>query len=193
MMFKLVVQPLRFAAGHLLAFSIAAVIVAAAEVAVATFAIANEEAPCANPATCTIPGAEIDDEATIKLRAKTGTGPKTGIISDRRMKHDLQPVGVLPDGLPVYAFQFAWETKVRVGLVAQDLAGRAETKAAVLTLPNGLLGIDYAMLGLRMATEREWIADGPAALVATYKPRPGLEPEEQPFVLYNKTSPNAAP
>ncbi len=131
-------------------------------------------------------GAEIDDEATIKLRAKTGTGPKSGIISDRRMKQDLQPVGNLANGLPIYAFQFAWETKVRVGLIAQDVAERPDTQAAVLTLSNGLLGVDYASLGLRMATEREWIADGQAALVAGYKPKVLLEPEEQPIVLYNR-------
>ena len=152
-----------------------------------TAVAANEEPPpCATPTECTIAGAEIDDEATIKLRAKPGIGPKSGIISDRRMKQDLQPVGKLANGLQVYAFQFAWETKVRVGLIAQELSDRPDMKASVLTLSNGLLGIDYASLGMRMATEREWIADGPASLVAGYKPKVPLELEEQPVVLYNR-------
>lgn len=169
--------------GSRLAAAVAAIVATLACPAVAT----DDAPPCSTPADCTLAGAEVDDEATIKLRAKTGSGPQSGLISDRRMKQDLQPVGVLANGLQVYAFQFAWETKVRVGLIAQELADRPDAKAAVLTLSNGLLGIDYASLGLRMATEREWIADGPASLIASYRPKTAMEPEEQPIVLYNRT------
>lgn len=117
---------------------------------------------------CVVAGAETDDAATIGARSKAGSGPANGIASDRRLKQDVKPIGALPNGVPVYSFRFEWEDRVRVGLVAQDLLERPDQRQAVLTMSNGLLGIDYASLGLRMATETEWMAHGYDALKADY-------------------------
>ncbi|NJM55885.1 MAG: tail fiber domain-containing protein [Verrucomicrobiae bacterium] len=125
-------------------------------------------------------GAEKDDAATVQARAAAGQGPRNGIASDRRLKHTIKQIGSMPNGLPVYSFKFEWEDRVRVGLVAQDLLERPEHRKAVLTMSNGLLGIDYASLGLRMATEIEWMAHGYEALKADYFSPETLAEEQLP-------------
>ncbi len=136
---------------------------------------------------CTVAGAEVDDEATISARAKVGTGPDMGLASDRRVISDLIEVGKLDNGIKVYSFKYLWEDKVRVGVIAQDLVERPDTKAAVLTLANGLLGVDYEALGLRMATEAQWKQAGMAALKADFKPVPTRSAKlDEPVRLFNK-------
>lgn len=139
-----------------------------------------EEATCGEPQNCRVAGAETDDDATIKARSVPGTGPKAGVASDRRLKQEIRKIGSLPNGLPVYSFRFQWEERVRVGLVAQDLLEHSEGRQAVLTLSNGLYGIDYASLGLRMATEVEWMAHGYDALKADYFAPETLAEEQLP-------------
>ena len=142
---------------------------------------------CETPTACIIPGAEVDDEATIKARAKTGTGPAAGLASDRRIKTDIKELGTLPNGIKIYSFKFIWEDKVRVGVIAQDLLDRPETKKAVLTLANGLYGVDYGALGLRMATEEQWLQHGASAMKADYKPEIKRSAKlDEPVRLYNK-------
>ncbi len=150
-------------------------------------------ADCVEPASCAIPGAEVDDEATIAARAKSGTGPASGIAADRRIETTVFQVGRLANGINVYSFRYLWDDRVRVGVLAQELLQRDDTKAAVLTMPNGLLGVDYAALGLRLATLEQWQASGLAALKADYKPSdaeavaPGQR--DLPVVLHNTAKP----
>jgi hypothetical protein len=149
-------------------------------------ASADDEA-CDSSKPCVVAGAEVDDAATIKARAQTGTGPAAGLASDRRVKTDICQVATLDNGLKIYAFKFLWEDKVRVGVIAQDLLERADTKGAVLTLANGLLGVDYAALGLRMATEQQWQQGGVSALKADYKPTGSRAARfDEPVRLFNR-------
>ena len=136
---------------------------------------------------CTVAGAEVDDAATISARAQIGTGPAAGLASDRRVIFDVAEVGKLENGINVYSFKYLWEDKVRVGVIAQELAERPDTKAAVLTLANGLLGVDYEALGLRMATEAQFKQAGMAALKVDYKPVPTRSAKlDEPVRLFNK-------
>lgn len=147
-------------------------------------AAACEQGP--SPA-CVVAGAEQDDPATIAARALKGTGPDQGIASDRRIVTDAVEVGRLDSGIRVYAFKYLWENKIRVGVLAQDLLERADTRNAVLTLSNGLLGVDYVSLGLRMATEGQFKEHGLAALRADYKPAPVRAAKlDEPVTLYNR-------
>ena len=142
---------------------------------------------CTNPKACTVAGAEVDDAATIKARARTGTGPASGYASDRRIKTDITELGKLDNGIKIYSFKFLWEDKVRVGVIAQDLQERADTNKAVLTLANGLLGVDYAALGLRMATLEQWQQSGVTALKADYKPAAKRTAKlDEPVRLFNR-------
>jgi len=140
----------------------------AAYYAVGTSEIAGEACGPAHP--CTVKGAEVDDEATAKARLATGTGPRIGSLADSRMETEASVVGQLANGVNVYAFKFIFEDKFRVGVVAQELLERPDTKAAVLTMANGLLGVDYAALGMREATFAQWQKSGVAALRADFKP-----------------------
>lgn len=137
--------------------------------------------------SCTVAGAEVDDAATVAARALTGTGPAAGIASDRRLTTDIQQVGTLDNGIKVYAFRFIWDDALRVGIIAQDLLERPDSRAAVLILANGLLGVDYSALGLRMATHKQWLDSGIAALKADYTP-PFVRSAklDDPVKLYNR-------
>lgn len=43
------------------------------------------------------------------------------IMSDRRLKRDIEEIGALPSGLPVYRFKYIWDNIERVGVMAQDV------------------------------------------------------------------------
>lgn len=138
------------------------------------------------PVHSCVVGAEVDDAATIKARAKRGTGPNVGIASDERIKTDIKQVSTLKNGIKVYSFKYLWDDTVRVGFLAQELQHRDDTRAAVMTLANGLLGVDFKSLGLRVATWEQWQKSGQASLRAEYTPqtRPYARPDEV-VMLYN--------
>jgi hypothetical protein len=123
---------------------------------------------CEKSATCLVPGAEVDDPLTAQARKVAGSGPSVGLAADLRMKSDVAELAKLDNGLAVYSFRYLWEDQVRVGVVAQDLLERDDLKKHVLTLANGLLGVDYAALGLRVATLQQWQESGIGALRADY-------------------------
>ena len=151
-----------------------------------TSCFATHAHACKSSKTCVV-GAEIDDAATIKARAKRGSGPDVGTASDERIKTDIKQVATLKNGIKVYAFKYLWDDTVRVGFLAQELQRRDDTRAAVLTLANGLLGVDFKSLGLRVATWEQWQKSGQASLRAEYNPqtRPYARPDEV-VMLYNR-------
>lgn len=125
---------------------------------------------CKTADMCTVAGAEADDAATAALRLRVGTGPRAGYLADSRLETDATVVGTLANGVKIYSFKFVFDDTVRVGVVAQELLERADTRGAVLTMANGLYGVDYAALGLREATEAQWKQAGLQALNAGYRP-----------------------
>ena len=171
-----------FAAG------LVALVAVAAPVAALNWSILAKRAdPCAQPQTCVVVGAEVDDEATIAARARVGTGPAAGIASDRRIKNDIKELGRLVNGIKIYSFKYIWEDKVRVGVIAQDLLERPDTKDAVLTLANGLLGVDYTAIGLRMATEQQWLESGIVSVKSNYvAPKVRFTKLDDTVTLYNQ-------
>jgi hypothetical protein len=94
---------------------------------------------------------------------------------------------MLENGLKVYSFRYLWEDQVRVGVVAQDLLSRDDLKKHVLTLANGLLGVDYAGLGLRVATLQQWQEAGIGALKADYVVKKSRTAQiAEPVQLFNQ-------
>jgi hypothetical protein len=65
--------------------------------------------------------------------------------SDRRLKEDIEPVGALFDGTPVYGYRYKGAPAYHIGLMAQDV--EKATPAAVVEI-NGYKAVDY-----RAATE----------------------------------------
>lgn len=157
--------------------------------ATASTVVAAAQESCIAPLNdCTIAGAEKDDAATLRARAMPGSGPESGVLADRRVTTNVQPVGALANGIKIYMFQFTWEDRIRVGPLAQDLEARSDLKHAVITMSNGLLGIDLASLNMRMATEAEWLAHGVEALKSDYF-APETAAQEQLPLLHNKPVP----
>ncbi len=92
--------------------------------------------------------------------------PPPILISDSRLKRDIQLLATLPDGMNIYAFKYLWSDMVYVGLMAQDLLDNPAWRGAVVTQANGFYAVNYAMLGLRMARLEEWNQNGLAAIGA---------------------------
>lgn len=71
--------------------------------------------------------------------------------SDENMKENVQEIGELHNGLKVYAFEYKPEYKDiaghgrHVGVMAQEV--EKIQPEAVVTMPNGLRGVNYSMLG----------------------------------------------
>jgi hypothetical protein len=61
-------------------------------------------------------------------------------ISDRRLKEDIEPVGTLFDGTPVYGYRYKGAPAYHIGLLAQDV--EKTTPDAVIEI-NGYKAVDY--------------------------------------------------
>lgn len=66
-------------------------------------------------------------------------------FSDRRLKSNVKRVGRHKTGLPLYRYNYTWETKPRLGLMADEVAVRFP--AAVYLDHSGFYKVDYAQLG----------------------------------------------
>jgi len=62
--------------------------------------------------------------------------------SDRRLKEDIEQVGVLFDGTPVYRYRYVGHPAFLIGLIAQDI--ETTTPAAVHEI-NGYKAVDYKL------------------------------------------------
>lgn len=67
------------------------------------------------------------------------------MLSDRRAKHDICHVGHLPNGIPTYRYKYIGEDQTRLGVMADEVADLMP--AAVTTGADGLLRVNYAMIG----------------------------------------------
>lgn len=75
------------------------------------------------------------------------------LFSDERLKDDIEEVGMLHDGQPVYRYRMKGSPAFQIGLLAQDVA--EETPEAVYDFGNtGLLAVDYEAATDRAADMR---------------------------------------
>ncbi len=88
------------------------------------------------------------------------------MVSDSRLKRDIRLLATLPDGMNIYAFKYLWSDTIHVGVMAQDLLENPAWRGAVVTQANGFYAVNYAALGLRMASIEEWNQNGLAAIGA---------------------------
>lgn len=73
-----------------------------------------------------------------------GTAAKAFAASDIRVKRDIERVGELPSGLPVYSFRYIWSDEPQIGVMAQE--AREMFPDAVAEF-NGVLHVDYNAIG----------------------------------------------
>ena len=79
-----------------------------------------------------------------------GLASKLGLLSDERAKEDIEKVGILNDGQPVYRYSYKADPSkmVHIGLLAQNVE-RDNPAADAVHEKNGIKFVDY-----RAATER---------------------------------------
>lgn len=79
------------------------------------------------------------------VTAKLGSVP---VLSDLRLKTDIEKVGVAANGLPLYTFKYIGGDAVYRGVMAQDVLNTFPE--AVCIMPNGYLAVRYDTLGMEM-------------------------------------------
>ena len=75
------------------------------------------------------------------------SGVGTGIgyaMSDIRLKRDINRIGKLASGLPVYSFRYIWDDAPMIGVMAHE--AREIFPHAVLKRADGYLMVDYAQI-----------------------------------------------
>lgn len=70
---------------------------------------------------------------------------KAYATSDRRVKRDIEQIGALASGLPVYSFRYLWDDAPQIGVMAQE--ARDIFPDAVIETPGGVLMVDYSLIG----------------------------------------------
>jgi hypothetical protein len=81
------------------------------------------------------------------------------VVSDVRLKRDVELLERLPNGVGLYRYRYTWSDQVYVGVMAQDVA--EIVPEAVVRGADGFLRVDYARLGMRLLTWDEWTATRP--------------------------------
>ncbi len=91
-----------------------------------------------------------------------GAGALLGLLSDERVKEDVNKVGTLDNGLPVYTFKYKGDATTHMGVMAQE----AEKKHPdAVNEVNGLKMVDYSQVakkadgGSVMDYERSWVPE----------------------------------
>lgn len=70
-----------------------------------------------------------------------GIGMLSMLMSDKRAKTDIQPVGKLDDGQTIHKFRYKGRPEMHIGLLAQEV--QKKVPSAVGRMPSGMLGVDY--------------------------------------------------
>ena len=81
--------------------------------------------------------------------------------SDARLKMNITPVAMLPNGIALYSYQFRRDpTTTYVGVLAQELLSseNREFRDAVIVGADGYYAVNYDALGLKMLTLDQWHA-----------------------------------
>ena len=80
---------------------------------------------------------------------KTSAGATAGLaalslFSDRRVKRDIEKVGVMSSGINLYKFKYLWDEVTHVGVMADEV--EKVFPEAVLTNEHGIKLVDYARI-----------------------------------------------
>ncbi|CAO3358573.1 tail fiber domain-containing protein [Azospirillum palustre] len=74
------------------------------------------------------------------LGAAASVAPYAIMMSDRRVKRDIERIGTAGNGLPLYRFQYIWGGPVQIGVMAQDVE---EINPAAVVDVGGIKAVDY--------------------------------------------------
>lgn len=74
------------------------------------------------------------------------------------MKHEVVLLGRLSNGIGFYRFAYNGDTKLYVGVIAQE--ARKVAPRTVARDPQGYLTVNYDRLGVPFETYQSWLASG---------------------------------
>ena len=125
------------------------------------------------PFVCALIGAVvIGGVVAIASNNRSGGGGSSGgspggggtvVESDIRLKDDVRFVEQLENGINLYAFRYAGDARVFVGVNAAEIQADPRHAHAVHDLGGDFLGVDYQALGLELVNEAEMRRAGSAA------------------------------
>lgn len=101
-----------------------------------------------NPGVCVAGAAVIAGGILLATREDEEAAPPAP--SDRRLKQDIEKIGTLPNGLPIYTFRYVGDDRVFTGVMAQDALASPRWRHAVSVAADGFYRVDYSALGLQL-------------------------------------------
>jgi hypothetical protein len=113
-----------------------------------TSGLADSAISAANPANpTTTTTTQPDNSGYAILGAALGTAGGAYLKSDRRLKQNIDEVGALRDGTPVYSFSYKADPKhiKMIGLMAQDVKKRRPDAVITLDDEDGMMAVDYSL------------------------------------------------
>lgn len=87
----------------------------------------------------------------IELLAGTGVVYHHVLLSDERLKTDVQYYRTLDNGLKVYGYRYKGDDRVFLGVMAKDLLKDRKFAHAVSKGKDGYYRVDYSKLGVKIA------------------------------------------
>jgi hypothetical protein len=76
--------------------------------------------------------------------AAAGNAGKAAAFSDRRLKRNIERVGTMASGLPLYEYEYIWGGPRQVGVMGDEVLAVRPDAVSVI---DGFLAVDYAALG----------------------------------------------
>jgi hypothetical protein len=113
-----------------------------------TSGLADSAIQAANPANpTTTTTTQPDNSGYAILGAALGTAGGAYLKSDRRFKQDIDEVGALKDGTPVYSFSYKADPKhiKMIGLMAQDVKKRRPDAVITLDDEDNMMAVNYSL------------------------------------------------
>jgi hypothetical protein len=101
---------------------------------------------------------ELDRSTTSQTEIAYSVALGHYAVSDIRLKHDIELLGRLDNGLGFYRFAYNGSDQRYVGVMAQEV--EAIRPDAVVRGRDGYLRVSYARLGLSMQRYEDWLAAG---------------------------------
>lgn len=91
-------------------------------------------------------GSMFATPASAGAAGTSGIGGLLAMLSDRRVKEDIERVGIMFDGTPVYRYRYAGHQAFMIGLMADEVE---KTTPEAVSVVDGFKAVDY-----RLATEK---------------------------------------
>ena len=124
----------------------------------------NGYTPGANRVTVQVNGGRGNSWRVEVDEGPIGSLTASCLISDRRLKTNIEFLSTTGKGLDLYTFQYRDDVQQEtyVGVMAQDVMQRRPD--AVNLNDSGYYSVRYDLLGLKMVTQEQWEKEGPGSV-----------------------------